>query len=365
MDKSNFFKDVRKIIRKIKESTFTDPLLIILIIIGIVMGWFIFLPHYLNPGSNQHFSFSGSSDAFNFIGESTAILFKAKEIYVVTNDASFNSVKNITFENYSGGSEKLNSGNIRIEPCINVPTHTSISNGIGPTHISISDANVNFDFDNLSLIYNAVVFKNRLYVNGYLRSNSKTSEPIGRKVTVRSGCNISINGNIPRIFPEISFEMDNTSFTDFRPGWVMVDSSGSSDVLIESDLSLPQNGLSEIYISQSNGKLALENHLFDINGADEIYIKVLPNSNSFLKFQDKAIIFNGGTNSVIFNNRSIIMSDFPYWLEYQPEKIIGFGVLVSAYLTLFAIYLPYRIEIQKKNYKKQRTLKYYSGRFRG
>lgn len=326
MDNQNFLKIFRKMITKIKELTFIDYLLIIFAFIVL----YLIIPHFFYE-SNQHFSFSGSSDAFKFSGEWTGVQFKAKNFYVGTNDALFDSVKNITFRNSSGGSVKLNSGTIRIESC-NIEQV--------PISISSPETDFGFVFKNLSLYYDAAIFKSRLYINGYLWSIDP-SKPNGGKVAVNGGCNVSINGNIPSIYPEISFEMDNTSFINFGNSRAIVDSYRFSDVLIDSNSEyyLSERYPSEIHISQSNGKLRLGNHLFDINGADEIDIKVSPDSPRLLRFQDKAIIFNGRTNSIKFNNEDIIMNDFSYWLEYQPEKINGFGVLVTAYLALLAIYL--------------------------
>ena len=312
------------------KSKLINPIAIGIIIIFTIILLYLIIPHFFYE-ANQHFSFSGRSDAFKFSGEWTYIQFKSNLIYIGTNDALFSSVKNITFKNYSGGTETMNSsGNIQIESC-----------NIQYKPISIIDAenDLDFVFKNLSLEYDAAVFKNgsRLYLNGYMWSN-RLSNLNGGKVTVNGLCNVSINGNISSMFPEISFEMDNTSFIDFRDSRAIVDSYRFSDVLIDSENYLSKGYLSEVNISQSDGKLRLGNHLFDISGADEIEIKVSPDSPT-LRFQDKTMNFNGNTNSVKLNNRDIIMPDFSYWLEYQPESINGFGVLVSAYLALLAIFL--------------------------
>ncbi|MCZ7383007.1 MAG: hypothetical protein O8C64_15730 [Candidatus Methanoperedens sp.] len=335
MDKSNFLKIFRKIITKIKELTLKDVVFIIIyIIFPIVLGYLI-VPHFFSE-SNPHFSFSGSSDAFYFRGDWTDVQFKSNLIYLGTNDVLFSSVKNIILKNISGEPEKFNNGNsgtIRIESCNIERT---------PISISAPETDFGFTFENLSLYYDAATFKNgtRIYINGYMY-DIHPYKPNRGNVTVNSLCNVSINRNIQSGFSEISFEMDNTSFINFWPSRAIVDSSRFSNVLIdrESEYNAPERYLSEFHISQSNGKLRLGNHLFDISDADEIDIKVPPDSPRRLRFQDKALIFNGLTNSVKLNNEDIIMSDFSYWLEYQPEKINGFGVLISAYLALLAISL--------------------------
>lgn len=322
MDKWKFIKDV------------------VFIVFPFMVLMYLIIPHFLYE-SNQYFSFSGSPDVFNFGGvEFTGVLFKANKIYMAPNDARFESVKNITIKGYNG-SEKINSGIIWIQSCNEKST------------LLISGVNAEFDldFENLYFDYDAAVFKNDYTPSLYAVGDSITNSyfrPNGGKVTVQNGCIVKINENTPR-FQEISFEMDNSSFIDFGDGRFMVNAYGISDLIIQSD------NLSELHISQSNGKLGLENHLFDINSADKINIKVLSISSSHLRFQNKAIVFNGLTNSVKFNDRNIIMSDFSYWLEYQPEKINGFGVLVTAYLALLGIYLPSRNGAKKQELQETKN----------
>ncbi|MGB8218226.1 MAG: hypothetical protein WCE94_13090 [Candidatus Methanoperedens sp.] len=325
----------------------SDKIFIVLIFASLFIIPYVF--PYFHREPNQHFSFSGSTEAFRFSGEWTDVQFKSNNIYLGTNDANFNSVKNIILKNNSGESEKLNngtSGTIRIESCNIEYT---------PILISAPDTDFDFVFKNLSLNYDAAIFKygSKLYINGYM-SSIYPSKPNRGNVTIRGGCNVSINGNISRSFPEISFEMDNTSFVNFGASRAIVDSYRFSDVLIDSESKnyLSEGVLSELHISQSNGKLTLGNHFFDISDTDEIDIKVSPDSPRGLRFQDKTVYFDGVTNYFKLNNEDIIMSDFSYWLWFKS----GSGVLIATFLALFSIYLSIRKEIIKDKDKKQRTL---------
>lgn len=287
--------------------------------------------------------------AFTFNGEWTDVQFKSNLINLGTNDALFSSVKNIILKNIIGEPEKFNNGNsgtVRIESC-NI--------GHAPISISAPETDFVFTFKNLSLYYDAATFKNstRIYINGYM-SDIHPYKPNRGNVTVNSLCNVSINGNIQSGFSEISFEMDNTSFIDFRESRAIVDSSRFSDVLIhrESDYNAPERYLSELHISHSNGKLTLGNHFFDISDTDEIDIKVSPDSPRRLRFQDKTIYFDGVTNYFKLNNEDIIMSDFVYWLKFKS----GIGVSIATFLALLSIYLSIRKEIIKDKDKKQTIL---------
>ncbi|VVB86723.1 Uncharacterised protein [uncultured archaeon] len=329
-----------------------------IIIIVLIFAFLFTIPYiypYFYTESNQHFSFSGSSDAFKFSGEWTYLQFKSDVINVGTNNALFNSVKNIAFVNHSGGLVKLNNGTIRIESC-------NIEHA--PILISAPGTDFSFIFKNLSLNYDAAVFKNgsRLYIIGYMWDSSSVT-PNGGKVNINGECNVSINGNISERFPQISFELDNTSLIYFGNSGAIVNSYKFSDVLIDSDSEyhLSEHYLSDFYISQSNGKLTLGNHHFDISDVDEIEIKVQPDSPRRLRFQDKEINFNGITNySKLGNDEDLIMSDFFYWVKFKG----GFGVLPATFLALFSIILSIRKEIIKDKEKKQRMLNVLLAEFR-
>lgn len=276
------------------------------------------------------------------------MLFKAKKIHFTTNDTVFFNVNNISIESKNGELKQINRSHY-----VQFQTNTNIYRPI-----SINDIDMTLLFFNspMSLNYNL----NRIDISGYMYPHN--FKPNGGEVTIQnSGVdNVFVGGEKITDFKRIFFEMDNTSSIMLSLNNIELNAFGVSDLIIDGEK------LSTINISQGEGILRLDNHLFDIKNADGIDIEVSHTAKSYFRVDGVNIIFRGFTNSAKLNNEKIIMGDLEYWLKIQPEKINAYSSLINLALMLLLVgtTLWYAhstkklvsIETDKKKHEKQRFL---------
>jgi hypothetical protein len=306
-------------------------------IIIIIIFSFIELKDFLYPDSNQFSKFKGNAEYIDFTGQNSHVQFKAKGIYIYTNEVIFYSVKNIRIESNKGEMKLNNSVSLDIQYNENQSQH-------------LSNIDADIFFDNLTMNKGLV---NNINFNGNqssLNFNSNDKEAI---IILRPWVkNVDIDGQKFADFDRISFEIDNTSSVkQLFSEKLKLEAYDISDLKITSQLS-------KIILYQGEGIFGLNNHIFDVKSPDVLEVEIFP-VNSLLTVEETKLSFTGYAKSAKLNDKDMIIGDISYWFEVQPEKINAIAVVISVFLTALASISTWRLvsmEADKKKHEKQRFL---------
>ncbi len=215
----------------------------------------------------------------------------------------------------------------------------------------LSNGYFDFLFRNFTMYKTFNAFYDSIIINGTISYNRIGSNGGEVGIDNYSIEDIFIEDEKVTNFKHIVFEMDKRSSIEFSSEISEVSAYPISDLSIDSKFS-------KLTLNKGEGTLRLKNHQFDIKAADGLIIEILPNkvdsSNFFIN--GTKIIFSGVTNSAKLNDVDILMSDFSYWLKYQPQIISGFGVLISAFLAALSFYLLFRNKIIEKKDEGKKIL---------
>ncbi len=300
-----------------------------MIIIFILFILFLILKPILNFDSNPESRFSGISDYFQFEGKNSTVQFNAKNIIFDTNktkEIEFLSVKNIKVDDDT--KDKRMSFRIQF-----IDGYQSISNAF-----------IEIQFKKLYMVRG---IRDGKWINlqGDL-NNNYLSKLDGEVNIVNSSVNyiIILNGTTTRNstiedFENLYFEMDNQSSIKF------ISESIDLKAYQTSDLQIPFSEISQLLLLESEGNFRLNNHRFDINGADKLEIKNITGpktEQTYFNVENKKIVFAGYTNDTLLNSKSIILGDFLYWLDYKPEIINGYTALIAIFVALLSFIISLR-----------------------
>ncbi len=319
--------------------------MVIIISILFIGGFYI---NYVHTDSIQDSRFSGNAESFYFSGQSSSVHFKAKDIFLHTNESTFINVRNITIENSTGEMGLINSSH-----SLEVLYNEKIPQGTQ----SLSNVDITILFETSTKMSKNLMIID--YLNGSFNNINLNFLSDDKVVISRIGVNtVKIDGKELKDFNRIFFETDNTSTALFNSGKIDLRAWTVSDLNIVSPSIITNKAVpsSEIILNDGEGVLRLNDHIFDIRSADTLEaILTLPVDSHFIVNETK-IKFVGTSNSVKLNNQNIIISDFSYWLKFKPEIIGGFGIFIAAFLAALSIYFSVRQEIIKNKDEKQKML---------
>lgn len=307
--------------------------------------------HYSTPDSNPDSSFSGKADSFyivnivdqnNLVGQISEIYFQANTMIIslkVDNpDISFRSIKNITIENYKGEKKLIN-----YSPYIQIKHYKK-------NHLLLSNGYFDFTLTNYTMTNFYEAFYNSINITGTLAMDDISSN--GGKVSIDNFDYIIIGDEKLTNFKQIAFEMDKNGSIQF---WPEISKAGAYPIEVSaypiSNLRI-EGVFQRLTLNKGEGTLRIGNHQFDIKAADDLSIEVLPYT-SKLSVNDTIVNFNGIASYSFLNNKDIIINDFSYWWEFQPEKINIFAILVAPLLPLLGYYLHYRSGKAKQKEKSR------------
>jgi hypothetical protein len=282
----------------------------------------------LNYDTNPDSRFSGNSEYFKFTGKNSTVQIKALNIKLNTSET-----KEI---------ELLYVKNIKVDDNIQ-DNRESFKIRFNEGYQLFSNGTIDVMFRNLSMVRGIRDYR-WIGLQGFLDKtypNKIKGEIILEKPHVN---NISIWNETAKTwnemikdFKKISFELDDQSSVMF------ISDNIDLKAYQTSDLQIPFSEISYLLLLETEGKFKLNNHRFDINSADKLEIRNIHGRNksedTYFHINDKKITFAGYTNNVYLNDKSIIFSDFYYWLDFQPDIINGYGVLTATILAILSLYI--------------------------
>lgn len=321
----------------IKKSIKYINIVIILLIIIILL--YIFS----TPISNQLSSFRGDVEIINFSGEDSDVQFKAKGIYFIANETMFSSIKNIIIEKHDGKKRLINySDSLQVQYNENIFQY-------------LPNVEIKLYFRNLTLYKNSVT--NKIDLQGYQSENAYNEmKSMGGEVRLLQGSvnYVYIEGEKFTDVQYVFFEMDNKSSIRYISKAIKLIAYNTSDLIIRSQWS-------KINISNGDGIFGINNKIFNIKNNDFLQVEILPSykKQSYIYVDGTNLQFEGVINSAKSHDKNLIMNDFWYWLDTQPEKINAIAVVISLFLTAVASISTWRLvsmEAEKKKHEKQKFL---------
>lgn len=321
---------------------------------------------YIKTDTDQDTRFSGDSEYFvfkgqnaslqpensRFYGNQSTIRFKAQSIRFSTNDVvDFTSVKNISINNNT---------KIFTNQSIKIQYKKLISQQLS------NNVYIDIKFKNLNVIKGIIdkwidltceldnSYPNKIKINGNNHVNLTKGEFTGLSIW-----NETSEKWEEKNFEQIEFDLDNKSSV------MIISKSIELSGIQASNIQISDSKITYLMLLGSEGTLKLKNHLFNINRADRLEIENISlayGDNHFIV--DDKIIMGGYTNSAKLNNNSIILSDYDYWLGFQPEIMNGLITSISLIISVIIfylsfIYLPYRNKKLEDIKRKDMHREYY------
>ena len=317
----------------------------------VIVGLYFIYP-YIQVSNPQYSSFYGNIEDFNLKGKDCLVEFNAESISFVSKDFRIDHVRNITIE--SNGKKQL----------INYSSSIVVKNYEGyKTPLSVGNVHVDIFLENLTL---RKYFPNSVKLNGDMRNDyeSKFKPKNGKREVViakhwgvdylsivneTSGSGTSITD-----FKIISFELDDSSNITFYSENISLIANGVSDFEILKSL---ESQMLEMTLTQGEGTLHLDEHLFEIKGSNELNIVILPlpqesHQERGLYIDNTKARFYGLTNFARLNTEDIIFSPVEYWIKREPEKLNAYAVVILVFFTgLYARSTYIALNDQRKNRK--------------
>lgn len=304
--------------------------------------------YFFNIDSYQDTRFSGDAEYFVFIGQNSSlqpensrfygnqstIRFKAQSIKFSTNDVvDFTSVKNISINN---NTKIFANQSIKIQYKKLIPQE--LSNNV---YIDIKFKNVTFKKGIIDKWIDLTCELDNSYPNNIMINGNNHVTLTKGEFTGLSIWNETREKWDEKNFEQIEFDLDNQSS-------VMLNSKSIELSGIQaSDIQISDSKITYLMLLGSEGTLRLKNHLFNINRADLLEIENILNEGDNHFIVNDRIIMAGNTNSAKLNHNPIILTDFYYWLGYQPVIMSGLITSISLIMSVFIfffkfIYFPFR-----------------------
>lgn len=299
-------------------------ILYLVVLISIIFIFVTFL-YDTNPDSR----FSGNSEYFKFIGKNSTVQINAINI-------KLNTTKEITF---------LYVKNINVDDNIK-DKRESFKIQFNEGYQSIYNGTIDLRFRDLSMIrgirdYRWIGLQGNLdntYPNK-LKGEIILEKPQINNILIWNETAKTWNETIKE-FKKIHFELDDQSSVMFISDSIDLKANQTSD------LQIPFSEISYLLLLETEGKFRLKNHRFDIDIADKLEIKDITTGpkieQTYFSVDNKKISFSGYTNNTNLNDESIILNDYSYWLDFRPDIINGYGVLMATILAILSICISLR-----------------------